>query len=120
MAKYKYWLALGEHSLFTRDDNHVCYVFPAGQPGSNGTTLLSKFIEAEDIEDARKKLHAHIDERIDHELHMQKLEAPRPAPAPRKYERSTVDMDIESLSIGESTPQGKPMKEGLLDLNDLL
>ena len=90
--------------------------------------MLPKFVEAGDIEDARQKLHAFIDERLDHELHMigiekvvektqQKREAYKAAP-------KVADSDITQLTIGEFVNEDPKAKgndtDGLLDLESLL
>lgn len=128
MAKLKYWMALGEHGAFTRDDHYIFQVFFAGQSGDKGAGLLPKFIEAEDLADARKKMHAFVDERIDHALHMLELDRYRAEKDKRvaavKATQTIPDSDIQSLSIGvpiNIDPKSvKSGTEGLLNLEDLL
>ena len=128
MANRKYWIALGEHPMFTRDDNHIFYAFPAGQPGSGGTPLQAKFVDAIGLEEARARLHAFIDERLDHEIHMAKLEkeADKISAKREKFKASTpvADSDVNSLSIGgfvnEDPKAAKSNTAGLLDLETLL
>lgn len=127
MPKKKYWIAFGEHPLFTRDDNHVCYVFPGGQPGSNGTSLLSKYMEADDLESARAKLHAYIDERLDHEIHMCSMEGRIQGERDALTEamantEEVADSQVTSLSIGAPVNHKKKQapKDSLLRMEDIL
>lgn len=128
MAKKKYWIALGEHAMFTRDDHYVMQVFFTGQANTAGAGLFPKFVDADSLEDARAKLHAFIDERIDHELHMavvekgaDKIKAKRDA---YKASDPRPDSEVDSLSIGgfvNADPKIKKSEnDGFLDLETLL
>lgn len=109
----KFWIALSENPFFTKDDHYIFYVFYGNQGNGKGYPLLPKFIESEDIEDARRKLHAFVDERIDHELHMEKMDA-----AGRVADAKKVsDEGIDSLTI--SGPQSGPTFKASEDLLDL-
>lgn len=128
MSKPKYWIALGGHEAFTRDDHYIFQTFLTGQTNGKGYHLSPKFIEAEDLEDARSKLHAFIDERINQALNVaelgeegKRIEKKRAA---IKAAPTIPDSDIESLSIGVPVnvdPEVvKSKTPGLLDLNELL
>jgi hypothetical protein len=127
MANKKYWVAIGEHALFTKDDNHMMYVYPWGQPGA-GSPLHSKFVDAGSVEDARRMIHAFIDERLDHELHMVKLDRVIEKKQEKReaFKASPVisDADINQLTIGEfvgtKTKEPRSDTEGVLNLEDLL
>jgi hypothetical protein len=124
----KYWVALGEHSAFTKNDRYVLQILYSGQSGSAGYGLLPKFVEADDLESARRQLHAFIDERIDHELHMIKVEhIANKIHIKRENFKSKpkiADNKVDSISIGgfvnEDPKAASSSTEGLLNLDDLL
>jgi hypothetical protein len=128
MPKLKYWMALGEHGAFTRDDHYIFQVFFTGQPGDKAAGLMPKYIEADDLEEARRKMHAFVDERIDHVIHMAKLDKigdeKKKRVAAVKAAPTIPDSDIQSLSIGvpvNADPKAiKSDTEGLLNLEELL
>ena len=123
----KYWMALMEHGAFTRDDHYIFRVFFTGQKNGSGATLKGSFIEAEDYEESRKKLHKLVDEYIDHKIHgleiekfivedKKKKEAYRASP-------KVSDSSINELTIGEfvdKAPKKKGDDNGLLDLEGLV
>jgi hypothetical protein len=126
----KYWIAIGEHGSFTKNDHYIFQVFFTGQSNGKGYGLMPRFIEAESLEVARAQLHAFVDERIDHEFHMlhvdkgaQKIKEKRDA---FKARPPVKDSDIDSLSIGGFVgDKPKPKDEhggteGLLNLGDLV
>jgi hypothetical protein len=127
MARKKYWVALGEHSAFTRDDHYLFQVFFTGQKNGSSYGLHPRFMEADDLESARAKLHAFVDERINHEIHMMKLDAASARVNEKREEvraRPRVeDGDVNQLSIGGAVnelPGPRSETEGLLNLEDLL
>ena len=128
MAAKKYWVALGEHAAFTEHDRYVLQILYSTQSGGSGRSLTPKFIEADDFESARIKLHAFIDEHINHELHMLGLEA---AAAKSQQKREAFkagpkieDSEVTSISIGEFVNDGAkknaPISAALLNLEELL
>lgn len=127
MDKSKYWIAIGGHPHFTRDDNHIMYVYPWGHVGS-GQPLMSKFFEADDIESVRDKLHAFVDEHINHEIHMRglvkKVDENKVKREQFKSSRVIPDEDINQLTIGEfvgdNPKAARSDTEGVLNLEDLL
>lgn len=126
--KKKYWIALGESSMFTRDDHYVFNVFYTGQPGTSGASLFPKFVEANSLQEVREKLHAFIDERLDHEIHMhgleQFIEKKKQKADSFKSSEKVPDSEINQLSIGdfvgEKPTTRKSDTEGILNLEDLL
>lgn len=126
--KKKYWVGMAEHGLFTKNDNHLLFVHPWGQVGNKGVPLESHFVEADDIESAREKLHAFIDERLDHEIHMAGLEkaVAKNEEKRAKYKASEPipDEDVSQLSIGEFVNEnpkaGRSETDGVMNLEDLL
>lgn len=128
MPKLKYWVALGEHGAFTKDDHYIFQVFYSGQSGDKGAGLVPLFVEADDLEEARKKLHEFIDKRIDHAIHSSGLEVIgkeiRKKRDAIKAAPTIPDGDIQSLSIGLAVnidpKAAKSDTEGLLNLEDLL
>jgi hypothetical protein len=128
MGKLKYWLGLSENSQFTAEDNYIFRVFYKGQSGGAGYPLVPKFFETDDIEAARKEMHAFVDERCDHYIHMKGLvksceEREKVDEVLRKIEPKP-DWEIDSISIdgivGDPRKPSSDMDQGLLDLGDLL
>ena len=126
--KKKYWIAVGEHPMFTRDDHHVLQVFLTGQPNERASCLLPKFVDAESLEDARIKMHAFIDERIDHEKHMVKIDVLSIAKEKIREKIRQIpmvaDTDVNQLTIGglvnEDVKAPRSKTDGLINLDDLL
>ena len=73
-ATLKFWIAMGEDPAYNRDNHHLFHVFLDGQPGFSGHPLQHKFISAVDLNEARMKLHAYVDEFANHMVHMNSLE----------------------------------------------
>ena len=126
---HRFWIALGEHPEFAKDDKRMCYVFFSSQRDNAGYPLQDCFIEADGIEEARSKLKAFIDKICDHARHMVKLEAvPSKAEriAKKKAVEISIDAQVDSLIIGDvvgrkaSEPIPNPTHDDLLDLKDLL
>ena len=127
--KLRFWLALGEHSEFSKEDKRMFYVFFASQKDNMGNPIQDHFVEAEDIEDARTKLKDLIDKTCDHATHMAKLES-APSKAERILKKKVVEIatddQIDSLVIGDvvgrkkAEPIPNPTHNDLLDLKDLL
>lgn len=128
MAKLKYWVALGEHPSFSRDDHYVMQVFFNGQPNTASAGLFPLYVEAESLEAARSKLHAFIDERINHEIHMRgidkKIEIKQAKRDAFAAQPVIADSDINQLTIGEfvgaKIVEPRSDTEGVLNLEDLL
>jgi hypothetical protein len=124
----KYWVAIGEHPMFTKNDNHIFYVFPSGQVGTSGTPLMSHFVSADSLEAARSQIHAFVDERINHELHMLEMDkiTSKNTEKREKYKASNPipDSDVNQLSIGEFVNENpkaaRSDTEGIMNLDDLL
>lgn len=119
--KLKFWLAFGESPIFSKKDRTMFYVVPA-----DGNTEMrlghQGFVEAENIEDARRDMIALVEKWYQHELHMDKLEAGIQVRTERRSIDSKLDAQTTSLTIGSSEPVEKPAsnENGILDLLDFM
>jgi hypothetical protein len=73
---------------------------------ASGFNLEPSFVEADDLESARKALHAFVDARVDHLLHMDGLvrgKEPPPARANPKSEQRSISIGLFRDEGGEPT-----------------
>jgi len=97
MGKCKFWIALSENPKFTTKDSHIFRVLYKDQSGDSGYSLEPLFVEADDLESARKALHEFVDRCIDHNKHMDGVSGP-----PKVVATTPVNNDssVNSISIG--------------------
>jgi hypothetical protein len=120
--KKKYWIAIGEHSNFTKDDHHIFWVFHSDQPNGKGYPLDPKFVEADELESARKAMHAFVDEKVDHVIHMANInrKANEYIGAQKKAIIDDIAKSSDSMSLSISGPRNDATsrKTSTCDISD--
>lgn len=112
----KFWVALGRFPGFTEDDNYLLRVFPKTDciKKNCGWELEPKYIEADNLEAARRQAHLFIDKMFNGYMWSDKERGIVSPPAP-----SPSLEGLESLTIEGGGGDAKPVNGDLLNLTDL-
>ncbi len=123
MSEYnrnKFWLALGRCGAFSEGDCHLFRVWPKEPIFSEKNhfrDLFPKFMEADNLAEARRKAHLFVDNmfneftRADIQYgHLKELPVEKPA----------APANPDELAIEGAPEEKKPDNNGLLDLTSLI
>ena len=108
----RFWLAIGRWGAFTDEDNHTFLVWPRSYVKKAPIQLMPKFIDAKDLEEARRKAHYFIDKMFNDYTNVDKANGAYTPPPPDEA------IGLDGLTIEGATP--KKDTEGLLNLGDLV
>jgi len=119
--KMKFRIGMMEWYKFGKGDDVLFHVAMRG--GNGFMHIPTDYIEADSVDEAKKKLHAYVDRIFDHREHMAMLERVG-AESKQRHQELVRDLrEVQSLTIGEDVapppPPPAPAPAAQSDLLDL-